>query len=483
MILAELVPQIPGAHLFGPGDLEVNRPRYDHRKVSPGDLFCAIVGKVTDGNDYAQQALDAGASAILTSNANLSASAPRIIVNNDRMGMAYAARALYGDPTTKLRLIGLTGTNGKTTSTHILQSILRVHGSRAARIGTIGWEFEGRGEPLPRTTPEAPDLLEMLDALRSWGATDVAMEVTSIALVMQRVTGFTFAAGLFTNLTQDHLDLHGSMDQYFAAKKMFFQMLPEGAPAVANMDDPHGPKMLDDIGAATTGFGFSAKTDIRGKILSESAKGMRIKVAGKYGTFEVASPYMGRFNAENVLGCISLALALGVEVDAIQEGVSEAPQVRGRMEKLEVEGGVTAVVDYAHSPDALKRALEALRPMTSKRLIVVVGAGGDRDRGKRSKMGAIAAAHADVAIFTSDNPRSEPPEAIVREMAAGAKSGEWLAIVNRREAIASALEMSKAGDVVLIAGKGHETYQEVEGVQHHFDDREEVQKWRRALEC
>lgn len=481
MILSELASKIPGAKLVGKGDVEVNRPRYDNRLVSPGDLFCAIVGEQVDGNRFAQAAVAEGAAAVLTSNSGLEVDVPKLIVQDDRMGMAFASHALYDDPTARLELVGITGTNGKTTGTHILQSIFRAHGGRAARIGTIGWEFEGQGEPLSRTTPEAPDLLEMIAALRSWGATDVVMEVTSIALTLKRVAGFSFAAGLFTNLSQDHLDLHGSMEAYFAAKKLFFNMLPTDAPAVANVDDPYGIRILKDIKAKPIGFGFEGTPDVKAEILEESAQGLKLGVSGLFGSLELNAPYVGRFNAENVLGCAATALALGVPAGTVARGVAEAPQVRGRMERLVLEGGVTAIVDYAHTPDALMRALQALRPMTAGKLIVVVGAGGDRDRTKRPIMGKLASEHADYAIYTSDNPRTEDPDAIVREVAAGAVDKEFEVVVNRREAIEAALAHAGEGDVVLIAGKGHETYQEVNGVRHHFDDREEVLKLRSAV--
>lgn len=480
MRLAELVHRIPGARLIGDGNVEVDRPRYDNRLISDGDLFCAVVGEHADGNDFAAGAVEAGAAAVLTSREDLAVDVPKIVVPDDRVAMALAAHALFNDPTEQIGVVGITGTNGKTTCTHILQSILNEWGYPTARIGTVGWEFKGQGEPLVRTTPEAPDLLEMLAAMASWGADYAVMEVTSIAMPYKRVEGFRFRAGLFTNLTQDHLDLHGTMEAYFAAKKLFFEMLPEGAPAVANVDDEHGAKMLEGIQARPVTFAFDRDAAVRGEILREDARGLAVRVTGQFGEFDLEAPYVGRFNAENVLGCAATALTMGVPAATVARGVAHAPQVRGRMERLALEGGVTAVIDYAHTPDALERALEALRPMTAGKLIVVVGAGGDRDRTKRPIMGRIASELADVAVITSDNPRTEEPNGIVGQVAAGASRDNVKTIVSRREAIEAALEVAREGDVVLVAGKGHETYQDVNGVKHHFDDREEVLKVRRT---
>lgn len=480
-MLAEFIKRVPGGSVVGDSSRELGRPRHDSREVRAGDLFCAIRGEAVDGNRFAPQAVDAGASAVLTADPELALEIPVLRVPDDRAAMAAAAHAYYGDPTKTLRVVGITGTNGKTTTSHMLQSVLNAAGGRCGRIGTVGWEFGGHGEPLVRTTPEAPELVELVANMRELGATDLVMEVTSIALPMCRVDGFEWAAGLFTNLSQDHLDLHGSMEAYFAAKKSFFQAIASSRPAVSNLDDEWGGRMLEGVQAQAVGFGFEIDTDVRGRVLEESAAGMKIEVKGFDTQFELQAPYVGQFNAENVLGAATTALALGISADAIEAGIAHAPQVRGRMERLRLEGGVTAIVDYAHTPDALQRALRALRSMTSGKLIVVVGAGGDRDRAKRPLMGRIASGYADHAIITSDNPRTEDPEAIVREVLAGADSANTTSIVKRREAIGAALEMAGEGDVVLIAGKGHETYQEIDGVRHHFDDREEVLKLRREV--
>jgi len=483
MRLSDLAKRIPGSRIVGDDDVEVKMPRYDSRRVESGDLFCAVRGAVSDGNRFAEQAVKSGAVAVLTEDGSLQANVPLLIVPDDRQAVALAAHALYGDPTERIRMIGVTGTNGKTTITHILQSVLKAAGRRVGRIGTVGWEFEGRSEPLARTTPEAPDLLAMIAEMEKAGATDVVMEVTSIALPLKRVEGFRWVAGLFTNLTQDHLDLHGSMENYFAAKKLFFESIPEGSPAVSNVDDEYGLKMVEGIKAKTVSYAFDRDADVRGTIKRADREGLVIGVVYGKAEFEVTAPFVGTFNAENVLGTVATALAMGLDAEIVQKGVAESPQIRGRMERLTLEGGVTAVVDYAHTPDALSRALQALRPMTEGKLIVVVGAGGNRDKTKRPIMGATAETYSDLLIITSDNPRSEDPAMIVKEVSAGTTSGQVMTIVDRRRAIERALEVALEGDIILIAGKGHETYQEINGIQHHFDDREEVLNLRAEVAC
>ncbi len=483
MTLRELLAHIPGAQLAGDDSAEVYLPRYDSRRVQRGDLFCALRGEHVDGNRYVDDAVRSGAAAVLTSYPTRDPGVPVIRVFDDRAGMAFASHALYGDPTSRVKVIGVTGTNGKTTTTHILQSIINTAGGSCGRIGTTGWEFDGREEPLARTTPEAPDLLALIAGMEDAGATHVAMEVTSIAVPMKRVEGFTWNAGLFTNLSQDHLDLHGTMEEYFLAKKSFFKDLPGPVPAISNADDPYGDRMLQGISARCVRYSLQQHADVMGKLIHEDSQGITLQVTYLEGFFEVTAPYVGRFNAENVLAAAATALMLGIAPGKISEGVAVAPQVRGRMERLLLEGGVTAVIDYAHTPTALERVLLALRSTTRGKLIAVFGAGGDRDKSKRPLMGFVAAKHADHVIVTCDNPRSEKPEAILEQILQGAEGDNVESIVDRRKAIARALEIATEGDVVLVAGKGHETYQEIEGVQHPFDDREEVLKLRAEAPC
>ncbi len=482
MTLSDLVNSLPDATLTGDGSADISGVKYNSLRVVEGDLYCALVGRSADGNKFIPQALENGAAAILTDQmGGVPEGVPAILVDDARTGMVLIAHEFFDKPTHNMLLAGITGTNGKTTCNHILQSIFDACGHKTGRIGTTGWEFAGVGRELERTTPEAPDLLKLLAQMRNHGADAAVLEVTSIAMPMKRVEGFDFDAGMFTNLSLDHLDLHGTMEEYFEAKKDFFRMLSPDAVAVANADDDYGSSILEGISASTWTYGFNHAADIHGEIIEESAAGIKIRVTDKAGSFDLTTPYIGRFNASNVLGCVALALALGMDRDAIIRGVANAPQVRGRMERLQLEGDVTAVIDYAHTPDALQRALEALRPMTRSRLIVVIGAGGNRDATKRPIMGRMASEGSDLVVITNDNPRFEDPEMIVRQIRVGA-SQKSMVIVNRRQAIETALELSNAGDVILIAGKGHETYQDIEGVKHPFDDREEVLKLR-GLAC
>lgn len=473
--LAAIAGRIPGARIIGDGTTMISGLAYDSRQVKPGDLFCAIDGEMVDGNRYMPQAERAGAVAVLTASVLPNSFLPAIVVPEDRLGMALAAHALYEEMIEGVEIIGITGTNGKTTCAHILQSILSRAGKKAGRIGTVGWEYDGRGDALERTTPEAPDLLKMIAEMAQRGAEAVVMEVTSIAVPMKRVSGFRWAGGLFTNFSQDHLDLHGSMEAYFEAKKDFFRMLDEGAPAVINLDDPKGKAMASDLRAEVLSYGFLQEAQVKGELLDESPDGLSLRMNHQGAIATLKAPYLGRFNAYNVLACAAAALALGVPIQAVEEGVKNAPQVRGRMERVKLACGVTAVVDYAHTPDALERALEALRPMTAGRLIAVVGAGGDRDRSKRPLMGGIVAELSDLVIITSDNPRTEDPDEIIDEIMEGIPSATAvLREPDRRLAIRKAVEEAAEGDLVVVLGKGHETYQEIHGVKHHFDDREEL---------
>ncbi len=474
MKLKQLSGNIKKSHIIGNGDVQVLRPCYDSRSVKEGDLFCAIKGEVVDGNKFIGQAVKAGASAILTSEKDLNVEIPVLVVEDDREAMALAAHLLYGNPTKELKVIGITGTNGKTTSTYILQSILNAAGFRTAIIGTIGWAFEEHGEDLVRTTPEAPDLLEILAKIRDLGATHVVMEVTSIALPMKRVAGFNWLIGLFTNLSQDHLDLHDTMDEYFEAKKSFFRMISKENQTVANVDDNYGSKILEGIDAYPISFGFKGGEDVHAEVLSMNVEGIRIKLSGNMAGFEINAPYVGQFNAENVVGCAVTALAIGVEPEVVKLGIQNAPQVRGRMERLLLEGDITAFVDYSHTPDAIQRALEAVKTMTKGNVRIVFGAGGDRDKTKRAEMGRIAAEYADNVYVTSDNPRTEDPISIIQDILQGAKGNHVTSAMKRRMAIRMAIEESSDGDVILVSGKGHETYQDINGIKYHFDDVEEI---------
>ncbi len=460
--------------LVGDGSVWINDVTYDSRDVQKGDLFCAIRGEKVDGNQYVEAAIKAGASAILTSRSDLDVNVPVVVVPYDRSAMTRATIALYKKYLRKVRLWGVTGTNGKTTSTVILQSILNSSGCRTGTIGTLGWSFGDKSGTLERTTPEAPDLVRLIRNMVEHRATDVVMEVTSVAVIMRRIERLRFHAAWFTNLSQDHLDVHNTMEEYFEAKHKFFRYLGRWSIAASNLDSPYGSKMLEGVHTKTLTYAFNQPADIRGVRVGDSKKRNRIQVKSEYGRLDFISPLVGLFNDENVLGCCAVAMASGMDFEAIQKGVERVPQIRGRMECLELENGVRAVVDYSHTPAALEEALSALRPSTERKLVVVFGAGGDRDRSKRPIMGQIASQWADRVYVTSDNPRTEEPEKIVQDILEGTRGSHVESIVDRREAIRTALNNAWKGDTVLVAGKGHETYQEINGVKHDFDDREEI---------
>ncbi len=481
MKIEQLAASIPGAKVRGDGSTEIKSIQYDSRAVKSGDLFCAIKGEKFDGNEYIDNAVRSGAAGVLTSSRELSIQVPVINVPNDREGMALAAHSIYNNPTSRLEVLGITGTNGKTTSLIQLQSILKYAGYKTGRIGTLGWEIDGFEEENERTTPEAIDILDIIAGMEDRDASHVVMEVTSIATIMHRVSGFDFRGGLFLNLTQDHLDLHGSMEEYFKAKKLFFEMLPENTPGAVNGDDPYGPRMLENVNCKPVVFSFNSDSDVRGETIENSSSGLKINITGIFGEFTVESPLIGGFNAENILGVIALALAYGIDSETIVKGLANAPQVRGRMEKIVLPNGANAVVDYAHAPGAIDKALEALKPITGGRLIIVFGAGGDRDTTKRALMGEIASRMADSVIITSDNPRTENPEKIIENIKNGVVGNNVSTDTDRASAIRKAITGSGKGDTVLIAGKGHETYQEINGIKHHFDDREEVLKIREEM--
>ncbi|MDP8205538.1 MAG: UDP-N-acetylmuramoyl-L-alanyl-D-glutamate--2,6-diaminopimelate ligase [Candidatus Electryonea clarkiae] len=482
MRLAELAKRIQDIKVIGNDDIEVKFPRCNSKKIQNGDLFCAITGQTFDGNKFINEAIENGAVSIMTSNRNIEAPVPLLLIDDVRTGMAHASHALYNDPTNRIELTGITGTNGKTTCVNLLYSVFKALEMNPGRIGTLGWELDGKTEALNHTTPEAPDLLELISSMVEEEATHVIMEVTSIAIAMKRVEGFKFNAGLFTNLTQDHLDFHGSMPVYFQAKKRFFEMLPSHGVAVANGDDSAGLQMLKGIRADKVTFGFDAKWNVWGNIQELTSNGIKLKVGGDFGELEINSPLIGHFNAENLLGVTALCLALDVDKQAIKSGLETAPQVRGRMERIPLDGAVTAIIDYAHTPDAIRNVLQTLKPITGNKLSIVFGAGGDRDRAKRPLMAEAACELADRVYITSDNPRSEDPGKIVEDILEGTQRKDVNVIVDRRSAIKTAIEEAETGDIVLVAGKGHENYQIIDNTKFHFDDREEVLKLRKVIE-
>ncbi len=446
----------------------------DSRSVTPGALFVAVRGSEADGHRFVADAVARGAAAVVVE-APLESKAPQVVVSDGRRAAIALARAWYADPAASLTLVGITGTNGKTTTTGLVRHLFNRQ-QDAGSIGTLG-AFDGAGEPVPSTagsltTPGPVDLQATLAALRDRGVRAVAMETSSHSLDQGRLDGLLFQGMVFTNLTRDHLDYHRTMEHYLAAKLKLLTLAAKDAAVAVNADDPAWRVVPRTAGMVS--FGFDPDADLRATDPALDATGCRFRLEGKFGIAEVSLPLPGEFNVANALGAAAVALGLGHSLGRVVERLNTAPQVPGRMERLAAEPFVV-LRDYAHTPDALERALMALRPVTQGRLIVVFGCGGDRDRGKRPIMGTIAGTLADLAVVTSDNPRTEDPEAIIADVVAGLPQGApHLRVADRREAIRQTLEQARPGDTVLLAGKGHETYQVIGKEYRPFDEKDIV---------
>jgi UDP-N-acetylmuramoyl-L-alanyl-D-glutamate--2,6-diaminopimelate ligase len=460
-------PAVTLRELIGEGapEVEISGLAYSSVSVAPGTLFFCVPGFRTDGHDYARDAVARGAAALVAER-SLGLGVPEVVTSDVRAAMAPIAARFHGDPTARLRVVGVTGTNGKTTTTYLTRAILERAGEPTGLLGTVSRVVGGAVEAVERTTPEAVDLQATFARMVAAGDAACAMEVSSHALALHRADAIHFGARVFTNLTQDHLDFHPTMEDYFGAKRLLFDR-PGGA-RVVNVDDAYGRRLADEFPDAVT-YAIDREADYRATDVDFDASGARFRCETPDGAVTIEMPLPGRFNIYNALAAIAATHALGVPLAAAQQALPEAPRVPGRFEPV-VEGQDFAViVDYAHTPDSLENVLTAARAVTRGRLHVVFGAGGDRDRAKRPLMGEIAAALADRVVVTSDNPRSEDPEAIVDEVMAGAGAAERE--VDRRRAIELAVGSAQPGDVVVIAGKGHEQGQEFAGGRKEpFDD-------------
>ncbi|MDQ4125382.1 MAG: UDP-N-acetylmuramoyl-L-alanyl-D-glutamate--2,6-diaminopimelate ligase [Actinomycetota bacterium] len=458
------------------GEAEVTGLAYDSSKVAPGDLFFCVPGTRADGHDFAPAAAAAGATALCVER-EVDIELPAIVVTDARRAMGRIASAFYGDPAGKLTLLGVTGTNGKTTTAFLIDAILRADGRTTGLVGTIETRVAGKARPGVRTTPESLDLhvlfAEMVDA----GVDSVAMEVTSHALALHRVEGLRFAAAAFTNLTQDHLDFHESMEDYFEAKRKLFVAgrLERGA---VNVDEVYGRRLIEMAEVPCVRFGISPEAEVRAVDVDLGPAGSRFRIVTPAGEIAVSSSLAGSFNVSNCLAAAATCLQAGIGLDAVEAGLSSGVSVPGRFESVDAGQDFSVVVDYAHTPDSLDNVLRAARGLAERsggRVIALFGCGGDRDRGKRPLMGAVAARLADFVVVTSDNPRSEEPNAIVDEILEGVVAeragGPDVVDVDRRAAIAAAVSEAKPGDVVVIAGKGHETGQQFRDHTIPFDDR------------
>ncbi len=471
--LAELCSRLGGP--APDSDVALTGMTHDSQAVRPGDLYAALPGARTHGAGYAAAAVAAGAAAVLTDPAGSARAAasgvPVVVVDRPRDVLGTVAAWVYDDPSDRLLVFGVTGTNGKTTTAHFIEAGLRAAGHTTGLIGTIDTRVAGDRVPSVRTTPEATDLQALFAVMAERGVTAVAMEVSSHALALDRVAGTRFTAGLFTNLSQDHLDFHGDLESYFAAKAMLFD--GRCRHEVVNVDDSYGRRLVTPSTVTVSASGEAAAGWWAGEIVTDPDGTSAFEVHGpdrRGATASVRSP--GAFNVANALLATAGLVTVGVDLADALRGLAGL-DVPGRMEKVDRGQGFLAVVDYAHTPEAIASALAALRPMTRGRLIIVIGGGGDRDRDKRPLMGRAAARGADLVIVTDDNPRSEDPAAIRAAVASGARGGpaELVTVADRAEAIAAAVAAARSGDTVLVAGKGHEQGQEVTGVVHPFDDR------------
>jgi UDP-N-acetylmuramoyl-L-alanyl-D-glutamate--2,6-diaminopimelate ligase len=467
------------------GSMPVTAVAYDSRQVIAGSVFVALRGQHADGTAFAREAVGRGAIAVVAEAPPPSGiSTPWIQVPDARLALAWLAAAYFGNPSDELTLVGITGTNGKTTTSYLLAAIFEAAGVRCGRIGTVGYRVGDREVEAARTTPEAPELQQMLREMVAEHCGACVMEVSSHALSLHRADALRFSAAIFTNLTRDHLDFHRDMEDYFAAKRRLFELLGPDTIGVSNLDDPRGAALASMAPRPVT-YAIDAPADVRPAALSLSLDGLSFELRTPRGTLQIRSPLVGRPNAYNILAAAATAMALDVPFSAIERGIASLAHVPGRFQLVSTaQDDVRVVVDYAHTDDALKNLLETARPLASGRVITVFGCGGDRDRTKRPLMGAVAARLSDLVIVTSDNPRSENPDRIIDEIKRGIvipsdrapkgqpppRSTPCLAIGDRKAAIDRAIHEARAGDLVLIAGKGHEKYQVIGDRVLPFDD-------------
>ncbi len=471
MKLRELCAGVDVAEIAGGGDVEIAGLAYDSRRVEPGTLFFCVRGQRSDGHDFAPGAVERGAVALVVERA-LDLDVPQVRVADARAAMAPIAVRFFGEPTEELRVAGVTGTNGKTTTAFLIRHVLESQGTRTGLLGTVKRVVGGVEEEVERTTPEAIDLQETFRRMLDAGDAACAMEVSSHALALERTAGVGFAVAVFTNLTQDHLDFHGDMADYFAAKRQLFTS-GQADRALVNLDDSHGAGLAREIDCLTFSPSGAEAADFRALDVAFDASGSSFHCVAPDGETDVRMPLPGHFNVENALAALGACHVLGVGIEAGGAALADAGRVPGRFEPVDADQSFAVLVDYAHTPDSLENLLHAARRLTAGRLIVVFGCGGDRDREKRPLMGEIAARLSDVCIVTSDNPRSEEPGAIIAEILAGVPYvGDVEVQPDRRAAIGVALTAAEPGDTVVIAGKGHEQGQELAGGRViPFDDR------------
>lgn len=478
MKLSEILKNIRTLEVRGNADIDICGIDIDSRQVTDGHLFIAIKGTQADGHAFIPKALEQGAAALMVNEAipdNLPEGVTCVRVADTESAVGPAATAFYGNPTSRLKLIGVTGTNGKTTIATLLYHLFRGFGYKCGLCSTVCNYIDGQEIPTEHTTPDPVTLNRLLGRMADEGCEYAFMECSSHAIHQQRIGGLTFCGAIFTNLTRDHLDYHKTFENYRDAKKLFFDQLPKEAFAITNADDRNGLFMTQNTAASVKTYSTRTAADFKGRIVEESIEGMLLDIDGQ----EVSVRFVGRFNVSNLLAVYGAARMLGHSAEEVLRVLSALRPVNGRFETIRSPKGFSAVIDYAHTPDALQNVLSAISEVLrgKGRIITVCGAGGNRDKGKRPLMAQEAANRSDRVIITSDNPRFEEPQDIINDMLAGLDSEQMtkvLAIADRREAIRAAAMMAQPGDVILVAGKGHEPYQDVKGVKHHFDDHEEV---------
>ena len=479
MKLNEILSKVKPLDIVGNAEVEITGVNIDSRRIEKGHLFVAIKGTQVDGHSFIQKAIDLGATAILCEQVPevRHEGVTYVVVDSTEAAVGPVATMFYDDPTSKLKLVGVTGTNGKTTIATLLYNMFRKFGHKCGLLSTVCNYIEDKAIPADHTTPDPIELNRLLAEMVEAGCEYAFMECSSHAIAQKRIGGLKFAGGLFTNLTRDHLDYHKTFENYRDAKKAFFDLLPKDAFAITNADDKNGMIMVQNTKAKVKTYSTRTMADFKGRIIECHFEGMYLDIDGH----EVGVQFIGKFNVSNLLAVYGAAVMLGKKPDDILVVLSTLKSVSGRLEPIHSPEGFTAIVDYAHTPDALENVLNAIHEVLDGKghVITVCGAGGNRDKGKRPIMAQEAVKQSDKVIITSDNPRFEEPQDIINDMLAGLNPQQMrkvLSIADRREAIRTACMLAQKDDVILIAGKGHEDYQEIKGVKHHFDDREEVRR-------
>ena len=479
MKLEEILNGINTTEILGETSREISGIHIDSRKVEPGDMFVAIKGTQTDGHAYISKAIEKGASTIICENLpeEIDNNTTYIKVGDTEDAIGKLATTFYGNPTSKLELIGVTGTNGKTTIATLLYNMFRQFGYKVGLISTVCNYIDGEAIPTEHTTPDSITLNKLLGRMADEGCKYAFMEVSSHAVAQKRIGGLKFSGGIFTNLTRDHLDYHQTVENYLKAKKAFFDNLPKSAFALTNLDDKNGLVMVQNTRAKVCTYSLRSLSEFKGKVLEDGFEGMLLDI----NNIEVNVQFIGRFNASNLLAVYGAACLLGKKVEDVLLALSTLQPVSGRFDALRSPKGYSAIVDYAHTPDALVNVLNTIQEVLKGKgnIITVVGAGGNRDKGKRPIMAQEATKQSNKVIITSDNPRFEEPQDIINDMLSGLNKEDMrkvISIIDRKEAIKTACMLAQPGDAILVAGKGHESYQEIKGVKYHFDDKEVIKE-------